>query len=82
MAKHQYWNEFLQPIFNKVVRTIKSTRNPEQLEASQRYAELFLKMVDSDADIGYLPPRVNRGVLCFYYRSMIKELINRHRFSG
>lgn len=82
MAKQQYWDSVLQPIFDKVERTIKSTRNPAQLEASQRYAELFLRMVANDTDIGYLPPNVNRGVLYFYYNTKIKELIKRHRFTG
>ena len=82
MAKQQYWDSVLQPIFDKVERTIKSTRNPAQLKASQRYAELFLRMVANDTDIGYLPPNVNRGVLYFYYNTKIKELIKRHRFTG
>ena len=82
MAKQRYWDSVLQPIFDKVERTIKSTRNPAQLEVSQRYAELFLRMVANDTDIGYLPPSVNRGVLYFYYNTKIKELIKRHRFTG
>lgn len=82
MAKQQYWDSVLQPIFNKVERTIKSTRNPAQLQASQRYAELFLRMVANDTDIGYLPPNVSRRVLYFYYTTKIKELIKRHRFTG
>lgn len=81
MAKQRYWDSVLQPIFDKVERTIKSTRNPAQLETSQRYAELFLRMVANDTDIGYLPPNVNRGVLYFYYSTKIKELIKRHRFT-
>ena len=81
MAKQRYWDSVLQPIFNKVERTIKSTRNPAQLEVSQRYAELFLRKVANDTDIGYLPPNVNRGVLYFYYNTKIKELIKRHRFT-
>jgi hypothetical protein len=82
MAKQRYWDSVLQPIFDKVVKTIKSTRNPEQLEASQRYAELFLKIVRDRPDIGYLPSKVNRGVLYFYYNTKISELIKRHRFTG
>ena len=71
MAKLQYWNSVLQPIFNKVEMTIKSARTSAQLTASQRYAELFLKMVKDGPDIGYLPASVNRGVLYFYYNSKI-----------
>jgi hypothetical protein len=82
MAKQRYWDSVLQPIFDKVVKTIKSTRNPEQLEASRRYAELFLKIVRDRPDIGYLPSKVNRGVLYFYYNTKISELIKRHRFPG
>ena len=82
MAKQQYWDSVLQPIFDKVERTIKSTRNPEQLDASQRYAELFLNMVKDSPDIGYLPTSVNRGVLYFYYNSKINELINRQKVTG
>lgn len=82
MAKLQYWNSVLQPIFNKVEMTIKSTRTKAQLTASQRYAELFLKMVKDRPDIGYLPASVNRGVLYFYYNSKIKELINRQKVTG
>jgi hypothetical protein len=82
MAKQRYWDSVLQPIFDKVVKTIKSTRNPEQLEASRRYAELFLKIVRDRPDIGYLPSKVNRGVLYFYYNTKISELIKRHRFTG
>ena len=82
MAKQRYWDSVLQPIFDKVVKTIKSTRNPEQLEASQRYAKLFLKIVRDRPDIGYLPSKVNRGVLYFYYNTKISELIKRHRFTG
>jgi hypothetical protein len=82
MAKQRYWDSVLQPIFDKVVKTIKSTRNPEQLEASQRYADLFLSMVKHRADIGYLPSNVSRGVLYFYYNTKISELIKRHRFTG
>lgn len=82
MAKLQYWNSVLQPIFNKVEMTIKSTRTKAQLTASQRYAELFLSMVKDGPDIGYLPASVNRGVLYFYYNSKIKELINRQKVTG
>jgi hypothetical protein len=82
MAKQRYWDSVLQPIFDKVEKTIKSTRNPEQLKVSQRYADLFLKKVAKDTDIGHLPPNVNRGVIYFYYSTKIKELIKRHRFPG
>ena len=67
----------LQPMFEKVVKTIRTSETAEQYYASERYIDNFLNYIESEIHLGIYPTGYCRTILSSYYGAELrKEFIN------
>ena len=64
----------LQPMFEKVVRTIQSCKTAEQYYASERYIDNFLNYIETETHIGIYPLGYSRVVLVSYYGAELRNI--------
>ena len=64
----------LQPMFEKVVRTIQSCQTAEQYYASERYIDNFLSYIETEPHLGIYPLGHSRMVLASYYGAELKNI--------
>jgi hypothetical protein len=64
----------LQPMFEKVVRTIQSCRTAEQYYASERYIDNFLSYIETEPHLGIYPLGHSRMILAYYYGAELRNI--------
>ena len=73
----------LQPMFDKVVRTIQSTCTADQYYASERYMGNFLKYIETETHLGIYPLGYSRMILASYYGAELRSIfINQAKAIG
>ena len=68
----------LEPIFQKVARTINSSKSKEQYKAAKRYACYYLNYLEHQVFEGKRERRLIKEILIKYYVQEINRLIKLH----
>jgi len=68
----------LQPMFEKVVRTIRSSTTAEHYYASERYIDNFLNYIESETHLGIFPTGYSRTIIRAYYASELRSILINH----
>ena len=68
----------LQPMFEKVVRTIQSCQTAEQYYASERYIDNFLTYIETEPHLGIYPLGHSRMILASYYGAELRNILVNH----
>ncbi len=64
----------LQPMFEKVVRTIQSCQTADQYYASERYIDNFLSYIETEPHLGIYPLGHSRMILASYYGAELRNI--------
>ena len=64
----------LQPMFEKVVRTIQSCKTADQYYASERYIGNFLSYIETEIHLGIYPLGYSRMILASYYGAELRNI--------
>ena len=64
----------LQPMFDKVVRTIQSCRTADQYYACERYIGNFLNYIEMELHLGIYPTGYSRTILASYYGAELRNI--------
>ena len=64
----------LQPMFEKVVRTIRSCKTADQYYASECYMGNFLSYIETETHLGIYPLGHSRTILASYYGAELRNI--------
>jgi len=64
----------LQPMFEKVVKTIQSCKTADQYYASERYIDNFLNYIETETHLGIYPLGHSRMILASYYGAELRNI--------
>ena len=68
----------LQPMFEKVVKTIQSCTTADQYYASERYIDNFLSYIETESHLGIFPTGYSRTILSAYYGAELRNIFINH----
>jgi hypothetical protein len=68
----------LQPMFEKVLRAIRSSTTAEQYYASERYVDNFLSYIETEPHLGFFPTGYCRTILSAYYGAELRKEFDNH----
>ena len=65
----------LQPMFEKVVKTIRSCKTIDQYFASEHYMNNFLNYIETETHLGIYPLGYSRMILASYYGAELRNIL-------
>lgn len=68
----------IHPMYKKVMATLHSCINMEQLEASEKYISNFLTFIETETHLGIYPKGHCRTILSSYYGAKLRDEYNKH----
>ena len=69
----------LRPMFEKVIKTIRSSNTMDQYHASINYVDNFLKYIETEQHLGVYPTGYCRTILSSYYGAELRDELYRWR---